>query len=194
MMNKSNNIFRYVYIFLVTIVALSLVLIVPIIPGVRIHDILAVSVSMKRIIFIIVASLIGVALLFVSQKSENNDNKTGKKRRESGIELLRIICMFMIILHHNKIINKIASYTFGILLIHDHHFFRNFVWTTYIKNGLWYQSNHLILRIVISGVLIFFLCSVVDYYRQNLLEKNIVRTKIFGKISNKLDRMCEFEK
>lgn len=102
------------------------------------------------------------------------------------------VCFFIvkdIPLKYNKIINTISKYTFAVLLIHDHNFFRGIIWNHFIETGTWYYSSYFILYLFITCCAVFFVCSVIDYLRQTLLEKPLLLNPklqdLFQKINNK---------
>ena len=84
----------------------------------------------------------------------------------------------------SKIINQIAKPTFGILLIHDHNFFRPIVWQKIIRTDTWYDSDVFLIRIILTALFIYFVCSIIDYARLYILERPLFK-------SQKLKRLCE---
>lgn len=89
---------------------------------------------------------------------------------------------------HNTIINTIATTTFGILLIHDHNFFRGIVWNNIFKCSNWYYSNHFFLKILLCVCNIFIMCGCIDYLRQICFEKPLFSNK---RLIEKCRRMDE---
>ncbi len=85
------------------------------------------------------------------------------------------------------VINAIASTTFGILLYHDHNFFRPVVWQRFVQASTWYYVPPLqfVLRIVVSVLAIFGVGMIVDFIRQ-FFEKQVFRMRwvkiVCGKI------------
>lgn len=88
---------------------------------------------------------------------------------------------------YSSIINRIASYTFGILLIHDHNFLRAILWNYFVDVQRWYNSPLYFILLLISGGCIFFVCSAIDYCRQELLERPFVKSLVWKKICQKFD-------
>lgn len=102
-------------------------------------------------------------------------------------------CFFIvkdIPLKYNKIINTLSKYTFAVLLIHDHNFFRGIIWNRFIETGTWYYSSYFILYLFITCCTVFFVCSVIDYLRQSVLEKPLLLNPklqdLFQKINTKI--------
>ena len=87
---------------------------------------------------------------------------------------LESVCLFMIFekteMKYNKWINRIASTTFGIYLIHDSYPVRNVLWTR-IFHVADFKNSMLILPYgLLAMVLIFVTCALIDLLRQ-FLEK-----------------------
>lgn len=82
-----------------------------------------------------------------------------------------------------KIINVIASATFGVYLIHDNPLTRAFLWKTLFKNAT-YQYSSLLIPYSILCILLVYVCStIIELLRINLLEKNLL--KGYDKFENK---------
>lgn len=88
-----------------------------------------------------------------------------------------------------KWINILAKPTFGILLFHDHNFFRSIVWNNLIQCATWYNSRFFIIHILISVFAIFTVGSIIDFLRLYLLENLIMRWKYIDKICLKFDNI-----
>ena len=84
----------------------------------------------------------------------------------------------------SKIINKIASTTFGIYLIHENFFTKDIIWKQIVKGNEFINSPLLILNAIL-GVLGVFIVSMIIYI---IVEKLIINNllKIFSKIYSKL--------
>lgn len=93
----------------------------------------------------------------------------------------------------NKIINYIAKTTFGILLIHDHNFFRAPLWNRIVNAPDWYYDNYFVFDILITVILIFVICMIIDLIRIHLLERPIFKWKIMLNICGKIDRKINSE-
>lgn len=77
---------------------------------------------------------------------------------------------------YNKNINRIASFTFGIFLIHSRgDSMRKFVWVDIFENTSFYNSSLLPLHACLAVVVIFIVGSIVDYLRITLLEKPLMK-------------------
>lgn len=67
---------------------------------------------------------------------------------------------------YNKFINIIASTTFGVYLIHDHYFVRNFLWKKYLNISQYMNEKYLLFYSLGIIVTVFIICSLLDYVRQ----------------------------
>lgn len=75
------------------------------------------------------------------------------------------------VLKKSIIINILASGTFGILLIHDHNFFRYPFWNQIVKAPQWFYHNKFIFILGAVVLWTFVIGFTIDYIRKNLIEK-----------------------
>lgn len=99
------------------------------------------------------------------------------------------ICWFMFFknlkIKYNKVINLMGSTTFGVLLIHaNSDTMRRWLWQDILNNVGMYSSQWLILHSVLSVLMIFILCSIIDLLRIYFIEKPFF--KWFDKKENKI--------
>jgi hypothetical protein len=87
------------------------------------------------------------------------------------------------------IINKIATATFGVLLIHDHNFFRYILWNEIVKAPTWYYSKYFMLRVLLVTILIFSICAAIELIRARIFERYILHSAVLSGISNKVNEM-----
>lgn len=98
------------------------------------------------------------------------------------------ICSFMMFknlpLKHSRVINTIASCTFGVLLIHAaSDDMRRWLWHDVCNNvGMYHQSGIYIHAIVIP-IIVFCSCALIDYIRQKTIEKALINI-VFNIISH----------
>lgn len=95
-------------------------------------------------------------------------------------------CFKNIKLKNNRLINSLASYTFGVLLIHDHNFFRSYFWEDIVILNEWYYSKYFILILLLKGLAIFYVCCVIEYIRKQIIKKQIWNSKIGEKIKERV--------
>jgi hypothetical protein len=82
---------------------------------------------------------------------------------------------------NSKVINTISSTTFGILLIHANgDSMRKWLWGEVLKNCEYFDSKYIALHAIISCLIVFILCSIIDLIRQKTIGK--VCLKIWNKI------------
>lgn len=90
-----------------------------------------------------------------------------------------------------RIVNRLAKSTFAILMIHDHNFFRPVVWNNIIKASTWYYSKYFVIRIGLTVLFIYMVCTIIEYLRIFLIEKNIMKLKIIKNLEAKIDKMLD---
>lgn len=90
---------------------------------------------------------------------------------------------------HNWFINTLATGTFGILLIHDHNFFRYVFWDKVIHTPDLYYSSNLIPHSIIAALWIFIMGFVIDKLREFCLERNILKSKLLNQICGNCDNI-----
>lgn len=94
----------------------------------------------------------------------------------------------------NNIIAKISPLIFGIYLIHDNGNINSFMWKNILKVNEYAESNYLILNYIISVILVFTVCSCIEFLRLKIFEM-CSKTKLSKKTDEKLDKLDEkFEK
>ena len=88
---------------------------------------------------------------------------------------------------NNNIINKVASTTFGIYLIHENVFLRDIIWKQLIQGSRYIDLPSLILN-AIFGVISVFLCAmIIDFIVEKIIINNLI--KIISKIYYKIKEM-----
>jgi len=95
----------------------------------------------------------------------------------SFFTVLGTLCLFLgfrkLHIKNNKLINIIASATFGVYLIHEHFFVKPFLWQKIFKNASFQDSPYLIPYSICVVLLVFTVCTLIE----------ILRSKIFRLIS-----------
>lgn len=86
----------------------------------------------------------------------------------------------------SKFINKVASLTFGIYLVHENNFLVKFLYDRLpiSVNGVIYPN--VIIKMLLYSIIIFIVSAIIEYIRQ-LLSKLITKTKIYKKFINKIE-------
>lgn len=94
---------------------------------------------------------------------------------------------------HNTIINKIASSTFGVLLIHaNSDTMRRWLWKDVLDNVGHYEARLMPLYAIGCVVGIFIVCSVLDQIRMEVLEKPVLE-RLDGKLEGVKSKYLQFE-
>lgn len=73
-----------------------------------------------------------------------------------------------------KIINCIAGTTFGIYLIHDNNYVREWIWSIPFNNSA-FHGFMLLVHLIISVAVVFSLCSFIELVRKNSIEKLYIK-------------------
>lgn len=86
----------------------------------------------------------------------------------------------------SKFINKVASLTFGIYLVHENNFLVKFLYDRLpiSINGVIYPN--VIIKMLLYSIIIFIVSAIIEYIRQ-LLSKLITKTKIYKKFISKIE-------
>ena len=71
---------------------------------------------------------------------------------------------------HSKIINLLASATFGVYLIHDNNFVRPFLWRIVFKNASYQNSPYLIPYSIAVIIIVYISCTVIELIRAKLFK------------------------
>lgn len=98
---------------------------------------------------------------------------------------------------YSKRINRIASASFGVYLIHDHFLFRELLWKVVFQNSKFKNSLVLIPYSVIVVMVVYAGCSLLDLLRQSTIEKHYLRlvrcysSCISGKLMKIEEMLCK---
>lgn len=90
-------------------------------------------------------------------------------------------------------LNLLASTTFGILLFHDHNYFRPVVWGRLIQSGSWLNVPPLsfAVHILASVIVLFVLGAVIDFMRQKFVEAPLMRSNMLKSLCDRLDGIIQ---
>lgn len=83
-----------------------------------------------------------------------------------------------LVIPHSKLINSLASATFGVYLIHEHPFVRPFLWQEVFRNASFQDSPYLIPYSVAVILIIYTACTILELSRSR-----IFRLLSHGKLS-----------
>lgn len=89
----------------------------------------------------------------------------------------------------NNVVNRLATTTFGILLMHDHNYFRYVVWNTIVQVPAWSNGPTLIFirNSIIAVAAIFVVGAAFDFARQKLLERPVFKSRAVTAAAKWLD-------
>lgn len=88
---------------------------------------------------------------------------------------------------YNKFVNSISITTFGVLLIHGNSAtMRIWLWGDILQNDNWLYSPYAFLHAILSVMLVFAVCSIIDSLRINYIEKPffVLWDKLWPKVTN----------
>ena len=121
-------------------------------------------------LFTIIYDFIGLKILSVGRKAT----------RFYGMQQLPIvmISIFLFIgflnlkIKYNKIINLIATATFGMHLIHDNVYVRDFLWNVLFEDSSLKNSIFLIPYSLLIIAIVFCGCTIIELFRIHIIEKS----------------------
>ncbi len=89
-----------------------------------------------------------------------------------------------------KVINILSSVSFGVYVIHQVPDFHDFLWVKILKIDAWGYSLYYDIMFIIGVLLIYLVCGALDYCRQKLIEKKLLKLKcldvLFETVNNNL--------
>lgn len=91
-----------------------------------------------------------------------------------------------------KIVNKIASTTLGIYLIHSNYFFCDIIWQNILRGASYISSPMLILNATLGVIGLFIACSIIDFIVEKFVINNLM--KVLTKIYYRLKQMKMYVK
>lgn len=102
------------------------------------------------------------------------------------LESILYLLLFETFDFKSKFINKVASLTFGIYLVHENNFLVKFLYDKLpiSVNGVIYPN--VIIKMLLYSIIIFIVSAIIEYIRQ-LLSKLITKTKIYKKFISKIE-------
>ncbi len=130
----------------------------------------------KEVIYLpmsIIAIVIGVIASHIFGLYFNSINKIGVYLMDEKNLILLIISALIISVQSkkqnwsNNKINKLASLSLGIYLIHDNDYVRNFIWD-FLKVKDFMNSSLMIFHALVCVFMIYFICGFIEYLRDKL--------------------------
>lgn len=153
--------------------------------------------KIKNIILIFLGYIIIIFIALIGKKIQQYNvlwnNLFGYYREVNSIFILvPSISLFYIFkeidIGCNKIINYIAGLSLGVYFLHENFFMRDILWHEIftiqkIKN----LPGGLITGLVIICILFYVSTAVIEFFRVNLIEKNVLKSKKINKLFEKID-------
>lgn len=99
------------------------------------------------------------------------------------------LCFNSLPAFQSKLINLVAGTTFGILLIHDHGFFRYVLWENIAQTSLWWYSSRYLLLIMGWTISVFAICASIDYVRLMFIERPLMKIPLVIGAIHKMDNV-----
>lgn len=93
---------------------------------------------------------------------------------------------------HSILVNLIASSTFGVYLLHNHNYFRRNIWFDFCHLQDHFQKNDFIFHTLISVLLVFIACTLIDFLRKLLLAS--LCDKLAIKVEETLNKLLSAKK
>jgi len=137
----------------------------------KVNIIVAFLLYMTMVLSVILLDTLGI------QNSTFADTATYLREMNMLPTLLCSISLFLgfknLNVGSNKVINTISASAFGVYLIHDNYFVGPYLWGNVFKNTLYLDSTFLLPHAIITTLLIFCGCTIIDQIRLHLFEKPV---------------------
>ena len=154
------------------------------------------------LLMLFLASLTVVACAWLSSRLHRDMAYYLLSDSNKVFAVLVAVCGFMffknIRIKQNRFINATAMTMYGVLLIHaNDELMRQWLWRDVLKVPQMYTSPWLVVHAIVSVVLVFSVCSVIDYLRIKCIETPLFRlydkpfSKVSGWFSRIEDKWCD---
>lgn len=151
------------------------------------NKIIFIITSLILILSVVIFDLLGTKILIFGKYS------TYLFGRTSIISILFAISIFNIFTskrkYSNNFINQISSAVLGVYLISDNNLVRNILWTDILKVHEYVNSNLLFIHMIVSLLIIFIVCIIVELARKNTIEK--ISNIMYDKVDKKHKKLCD---
>ena len=92
----------------------------------------------------------------------------------------------------NNIINTVAGCTFGVYMISDNCYVRHVLWTSILNIPSFANSPILFLHLICSVLVVYSICSVIEFIRLNTLER--LFSSVYDSIEQKIKKWLSIKK
>ncbi|WP_080703498.1 acyltransferase [Streptococcus equinus] len=147
---------------------------------------LAILVSLLTLSSAAILDILGMKISFLSEHATHFFGM--QKLPILIISVLLFLGFSKIDMGSNKLINIIASATFGVYLIHDNNYVRPFLWEKLFKNALFSNSHYLIPYSLLVIIVVYVVCIVIELMRIYFVEKKYTPWLIVA--SDKFEKIC----
>ena len=141
-----------------------------------------INVKNKSILIFIISTIITTICSLVADRAYNYN---------FVFNIIGAAVLFLIFknirIKQNKIINKLASYTFAVYIIHTNPFIMENIFKNVLKTTDYYNSNFLIIHMIVSVLIIYVTCIIIETIRRLIIGKIIDRQ--IDKVNTKIT--CE---
>lgn len=97
------------------------------------------------------------------------------------VSALFTFAAFLSVHFHSRIVNIVASTTFGIYLLHDNVWMREFLWIHLFRNSSYLDTPYQIVHSLAVTTTVFAACSLIEYLRIRYLERPLFNRFAQGK-------------
>ena len=144
--------------------------------------------KINKILLIITTLLLIGSVVIFDLFGKNISYTTYMFNRNSILSILFSLSLFNIFINKksftNNFINIIASCSFGVYLIHDNSLVRSVIWSNIFKNSNYIYSNFLIIHMLFTIIIVYIVCTIIEYIRKNTVEKLITKM-----LNDKIDKI-----
>ena len=89
----------------------------------------------------------------------------------------------------NRVINELSKNTLDVYMIHQHPAFYMILWTVVCKTHSWQSSDYFILIYMGTAIALYLACSIVGRLRVRLIEPLWIKSKLFKKFCDTIDKL-----
>lgn len=130
-------------------------------------------------VFYLITYFSSIILIIMGSKWNTFNNYSTYFFGYEKISILFIsISLFMFFasvnVRNNRVINIIASATFGVYLISDNYVIQKFLWIDLFKNYQFQHSVAIIIHSIVAVALVYIICTIIDLARQITFEKQFM--------------------
>ena len=109
-----------------------------------------------------------------------------------GVQTLTVLAISLFIflsfknmkIGYSNLINTLGGAAFGVYLIHDNYFLRQFLWKELFCNNKFASSNNLIIYSIGAVYIVYIVCTAIELLRQEFFERYYM--KLYDFVERKL--------